>query len=307
MGDSDLTGAGSSTYANVFGFAGLPLGRQLDDDVDAVVMGVPYDLGTSARPGARFGPGAIRQASAQLRWEKRRWPWQFALDSSINVIDYGDLDYADGDSADMVETTTRHAARVLAADKFLLCFGGDHFVSLPLLRATAQVHGEVALVHFDAHTDTEQSDLEFYHGSMFHRGLQEGLLDPTTSIQLGIRTEFDTGSHELAVLDASWVNDHSADDAIARIHERVGNRPVYLSIDIDCLDPAYAPGTGTPVVGGISTDKLLQILRGMTTHNIVAADVMEVAPAYDPAEITALAAATIGLELLYVVAARTRS
>ncbi|NNF61812.1 MAG: agmatinase [Gammaproteobacteria bacterium] len=303
MSDADLSGAGSSTYANVFTYMGLPLSRDLGA-CDAVVMGLPYDLATSARPGARFGPNAIRQASAQLRWEKRRWPWQFALKERLRVIDYGDLSFAEGDSADLVETAAHHSAAVVAAGKFLLSFGGDHFVSLPLLRGITKKCGKLALLHFDAHTDTEETDLEYYHGSMFYRALQEELLDPSRSIQLGIRTEFDSNRHELEVLDAPWVNSRSADDAVARIRQRIGDAPVYLSIDIDCLDPAYAPGTGTPVAGGMTTDKLLQIVRGLGDLDIVAADVTEVAPAYDPAEITALAAATVALEILYLKAAR---
>lgn len=304
MSDSNLIGAGSSTYANVFTYMGLPLTRDLGR-CDAVVMGVPYDLATSARPGARFGPTAIRQASAQLRWERQRFPWSFRLEDRLRVIDYGDLAFDEGNSADMVEATSAHASQIAAAGKFLLTFGGDHFVSLPLMRGIVKQHGKVALLHFDAHTDTEVTDFEFYHGSMFYHGQQEGLLAPEHSIQLGIRTEYDRNSHDLLVLDAPWVNGHTAADAIEQICERVGDLPVYLSIDIDCLDPAYAPGTGTPVVGGMTTDRLLQILRGLSGLNVVAADVTEVAPAYDAGEITALAAATTGLEILYRQATRS--
>jgi len=306
MSDTDLLGAGSNTYANVFSFLGLPLSRELGDAVDAVVMGVPYDLATSARPGARFGPNAIRQAAAQLRWEKKRWPWTFALNDTLRVVDYGDLNFDEGDSATMSATTTEHARRIVTAGKFLLSLGGDHFVSLPLLRAVAKQYGKVALVHFDAHTDTEESQLDYYHGSMFYKAQREDLFDPVHSVQLGIRTEYDFDSHELLVLNAPWVDTHSAEQAVARVRERVTTLPVYLSIDIDFLDPAYAPGTGTPVAGGLNTGKLLQILRGLATLDIVAADVMEVAPAYDQAEITALAAATVAVELLYMRATYLR-
>ena len=161
-------------------------------------------------------------------------------------------------------------------------------------------------MHFDAHTDTEEVELPYYHGSMFYQALREGLLDPGHSIQLGIRTEYNYDKHQLAVLDANWMNTHSAADAVAKICECVGDLPVYVSIDIDCLDPAFAPGTGTPVAGGLDTSRLLQTIRGLTAVNVVAADIMEVAPAYDPAEVTALAGATLGLELLYVRAARVR-
>ncbi|MDH3646822.1 MAG: agmatinase [Gammaproteobacteria bacterium] len=306
MSDSELLGADSSTYANVFSYLGLPLSRRIDDTVDAVVMGVPYDLATSARAGARSGPSAIRQASVQLRWEEKRWPWRFSLRDATNIVDYGDLSFGAGDSAGMVKSVVEHADRIFSAGKFLLTFGGDHFISLPLLRAAARQHKRIALVHFDAHTDTEKSDLEFYHGSMFDVAMREKLFDPAHAIQVGIRTEYDYDSHVLSVLDAAWANEHSTEETIAKIVARSGGLPVYLSIDIDCLDPAFAPGTGTPVAGGLSSDRLLRIVRGLSSLNIIAADIMEVAPAYDSSEITALAAATLGLELLYLNAAANR-
>ncbi|NNF67073.1 MAG: agmatinase [Gammaproteobacteria bacterium] len=306
MTDPALLGAESSTYANAFTYLGLPLSRQIDANVDALVMGVPYDLGTSARAGARNGPGGIRQASVQLRWEEKRWPWRFALKETINIADYGDLDFGAGDSAGMVDAVVDHADRILSADKYLLTLGGDHFVSLPVLRAAARQFPRIALVHFDAHTDTEKSQLEFYHGSMFDVAMTEGLFEPDHSTQIGIRTEYDYDSHQLSVLDADYANEHSVDTIVEKIVSRCAGLPVYLSIDIDCLDPAFAPGTGTPVSGGLSTHKLLSIIRQLEPLHIIAADVMEVAPAYDSAEITALAAATLGLELLYLHAASTR-
>lgn len=303
---TDLFGADSNTYANVFTFLGRPLSRSMDGDVDAVILGVPYDLATSARPGARSGPNGIRQASAQLRWEQKRWPWKFALNDVLKVVDYGDLDFDIGDSQTMVDTVTEHADKIIAAGKFLLTFGGDHFVSLPVMRGVAKHHPKLALVHFDAHTDTEESPLQFYHGSMFQHAMSEGLFEPERSIQLGIRTEYEADDHPLTVLDATWINNNNAEQAVEQIRAVTAGLPVYLSIDIDFLDPAYAPGTGTPVSGGATSDKLLQILRGLTDLNIVAADVMEVAPAYDHAGITSLAAATAATELLYLRAARLR-
>jgi len=291
-----------TTYANNFTFCGLPLDRSLDT-ADAFVLGVPYDLATSARAGARFGPTAIRQASKFLRWEKQRWPWRFALADRLQVADYGDVGGEPGQSQQMSDEVAVHAARIAAAGKFLVTLGGDHFVSLPLLRGIAPHCGPIALVHFDAHTDTEQSDLPFYHGSMFAVAMQEQLFDPQRSIQLGIRTEYEMNNYPMTVLDGAWMNNHSAESAIEHILSTTDGLPIYLSIDIDFLDPAFAPGTGTPVVGGGTTDLLLQILRGLSSKRVVAADVMEVAPAYDHAEITALAGASIALELLYLRAA----
>lgn len=303
MTDDSLFGKGSNTYANVFTFMGYPLSRELNDSVDAVVMGVPYDLATSARSGTRMGPTGIRQASSQLRWEEKRWPWTFALADKLRVIDYGDICFGEGDHEEMIAKVVEEAGRILQAGKTLLTLGGDHFISLPLLRAAVKRHGKLALLHFDAHTDTEKSDNPYYHGSMFYQATNEGLIDPAKSIQVGIRTEYDYDNYDFAVLDATWANGHSAAEVEERIRAAVGDGPIYLSIDIDCLDPAYAPGTGTPVAGGLSSDKLLQIIRSLQGLNIVAMDVMEVAPAYDHAEITSLAAATLALELLHVIAA----
>ncbi|BFM15662.1 agmatinase [Maricurvus nonylphenolicus] len=303
MSASNLFGSDANTYANIFTYMGLPLSRDLSDQVDAVVMGVPYDLATSGRSGTRFGPTGIRQASAQLRWEEKRWPWQFSLADKLRVIDYGDLNFDDGDSNSMLELVTAEASNIMAAGKTLLTFGGDHFITLPLLRAAAKHHGPLALIHFDAHTDTEQSDLAYNHGSMFYHAPREALIVPENSIQVGIRTEYMDEDHGFDVVDAAWANNHSVEDIVDRIRARVGDRAVYLSFDIDCLDPAYAPGTGTPVVGGLTSDKALQILRALQGLNIVAMDLMEVAPAYDHAEITSLAGATLALEMLYVFAA----
>ncbi|MBT4210691.1 MAG: agmatinase [Porticoccaceae bacterium] len=294
-----------SMFANVYSYMGLPLTRNIDS-ADVVVMGIPYDLGTTGRAGTRHGPQGVRLASGNLRWEEKRWPWQFSAMDRLQVIDYGDLEFKPSESCSMIETVIEHAGAVHAKGKKTLSFGGDHFVTLPLLRAVHEQHGPVALVHFDAHTDTytpEYDEPESYdHGCMFYYAPKEGLVDSDHSIQVGIRTEYDNQSHLFEVIDAASANDLSSTDVVKAIRQRVGDMPVYLTFDIDCLDPAYAPGTGTPVVGGITTDRALKIIRGLQGLNIVGADVVEVAPSYDHAEITALAAATIGLEILYVMA-----
>lgn len=294
-----------SMYAHIFSFLGLPLSRDLQDpSVGAVVMGVPYDLGTSGRPGARSGPAAMRQASANLRWEEMRWPWGFALRERLKAIDFGDVVYANGDSDSMLLEVEQHAAMVAAAGKTLISLGGDHFATLPLLRGVAQHHGQLALIHFDAHTDTYDEGEKYNHGCMFYRAPQEGIVDPSRSIQLGIRTEYERSDHQYAVIDAHQANEQSVADSVAAIRQRVGDGPAYLTFDIDCLDPAYAPGTGTPVVGGLSSSRALQILQGIADLNIVAFDVMEVSPAYDHAQITSLAGATLALQFLYMRASK---
>jgi agmatinase len=179
-------------------------------------------------------------------------------------------------------------------------YGGDHFVTLPLLRGHVQNHGKLALIHFDAHTDSYEEDEKYNHGCMFHRAPREGLIDVAHSVQIGIRTHFDRPNHKFAVIDAHRVNEQPVDDTVAAIRARVGDRPAYLTFDIDCLDPAYAPGTGTPVIGGLSTSRALRILQGIADLNIVGFDVMEVSPDYDQAQVTALAGATLALQFLYM-------
>lgn len=290
-----------SIFFNVFSFLGLPLSRDFSsEDIDAVVMGIPYDLATSGRSGARGGPNAIRQASANLRWEDKRYPWDFAIADRLGAIDFGDLNFRYGDSEDMLARIEEQAAQITGAGKTLVSFGGDHFVALPLLRGHARTHGKMALIHFDAHTDTYADEEKYTHGSMFYHAPREGLIDPSRSIQVGIRTEYDRADHDFEVVDAHQVNEQPVAATVAAIRARVGDAPAYLSFDIDCLDPAFAPGTGTPVVGGLSTSTVLRILQGIADLNIVGFDVVEVAPAYDHAEITALAGATLALQFLYM-------
>ncbi|MDE0841530.1 MAG: agmatinase [Porticoccaceae bacterium] len=301
MSDND-TLESYSMFANVYSYMGLPLSRDVIS-ADLAVLGIPYDLGTTGRAGTRHGPRAVRQASANLRWEEKRWPWSFNAFERMAVIDYGDLEFDPGESHSMVDAVVDKVASIHAQGSRTLAIGGDHFITLPLLRAVHQQHGELALVQFDAHTDTYPESSEYDHGGMFYTAPKEGIIDPNQSIQVGIRTEYEPSEHAFEVIDAAAANDMSCANIAAAIKRRVGNMPVYLTFDIDCLDPAYAPGTGTPVVGGLSSDKALKILRGLQGINIVAADVVEVSPSYDHAEITALAAATIGLELIYLMAA----
>jgi agmatinase len=306
MSDSAPPFDKTSIFFDVFSYLGLPLTRDFaSDGVDAVVMGIPYDLGTSGRAGARDGPAAIRRASANLRWEESRFPWDFMLADRLRAIDYGDLKFMYGDSEDMLAQVEECAAAITGAGKTLVSFGGDHFVTLPLLRGHARTHGKLALIHFDAHTDTYLEDEKYNHGSMFYHAPREGLIDPSRSVQIGIRTDYDRAAHEFLVIDAHEANEQSSAATIAAIRQRVGDGPVYLTFDIDGLDPAFAPGTGTPVVGGLSTSRVLRILQGIADLNIVGFDLVEVAPSYDHAEITSLAGASLALEFLYMRASRT--
>ena len=220
------------------------------------------------------------------------------------VIDYGDclLDY--GNHWQTPQTIETEAAKILAATDFLLTLGGDHFITWPLLKAHAAKHGPLALVQFDAHQDTWFDDgKRIDHGTMFWHAAKEGLVDPSRSVQIGLRTTND--DHQgFEVLDARQVHRRGVDAIVEAIRSRVGDHPVYLTFDIDCLDPAFAPGTGTPVCGGLSTVQALEILGGLRGINLVGMDVVEVAPAYDSAEITSLAAATLAMEMLCLYAAK---
>lgn len=276
-------------------------------DADVVVSGVPFDLACSGRSGTRMGPNAIRQSTAHLIWEGKRWPWNFALEERLKVCDAGNVDYAYGEPESLIDNLENHAHRWLSAGKKMLTLGGDHYISLPLLRAHARVHGPLALIHFDAHTDTYEHGTRFDHGTMFYHALKEGLLVPEHSLQIGIRTSYDRDNHPYEVLDADWVNDHGPAAVLERIRAKVGHHPAYISLDIDGLDPAYAPGTGTPVCGGMSPDLMLKVMRGMVGMELVGMDLVEVNPAYDHGDITSLAAATLGLEFLYTLAASKRA
>jgi len=286
-------------YRNPFTFLEAPWYRDLPQ-ADVVVSGVPFDMATSGRSGARSGPGAIRQASSNLVWDSPRWPWNFKLGDRLQVADAGDVDFPYGEPQAATDAVQAHARGLLDAGKAMLTFGGDHYITLPLLREHARVHGPLALLHFDAHTDTESSGTAFDHGAPFHHALVEGLLLAEHSVQIGIRTAYTFENHPFTVLDASWINGKPVKKVVRRIHEVIAGKPVYLSFDIDCLDPAFAPGTGTPVAGGLSSDQALRIIRGLKGLDLRGMDLVEVAPAYDHAEVTALAAATLALEMLYV-------
>ncbi len=268
---------------------------------DVAVMGVPFDTATTNRPGARFGPRAVREASAQLCWA-RPYGWGFNPFNTLAVVDYGDCPFDLVKPAQVPAEIEAHARNVIESGTTLLTLGGDHFVSYPVLKAHYDTYGQMALVHFDAHSDTwpsEPGDIE--HGTMFYHAANDGLVDPAHSIQLGIRTH-NSDPRGFEWVEGPDLHTRSADSIAQQILKRVGDMPVYFTFDIDCIDPAFAPGTGTPVIGGPSTAQILAILRALKGINIVGMDVVEVSPAYDHAEVTALAGATIAQQLLCLLA-----
>lgn len=290
------------TYAGALSFMRRSYSKDIEG-ADAVVLGIPFDAAVSNRPGARFGPQAIRRASAIFDNDPQ-YPFSRDLFEAMAVVDYGDvlLDY--GNHQKTPALIEAEAAKIIASGAFLLSLGGDHFVTLPLLKAHAAKHGPLALVHFDAHQDTWDDDGgRIDHGSFVTRAVREGLIDSDHSIQIGIRTHApeDFG---IKILHGYEVEDLSAQAIAEAIITHVGNRPAYLTFDIDCLDPAFAPGTGTPVAGGPSSAKILSALRKLGNLDIRGADVVEVAPAYDHADITAIAGATVAMYMLGLKAER---
>ena len=289
-----------ATYAGALSFLRRPYTRALEG-ADVAVTGIPFDLATTNRPGARLGPRAVRAASAQLSWGPP-WPWGFDPTKRLAIVDAGDCAMDHGRPAGIPACIERHAAHVLSAGASMLSIGGDHFITLPLLRAHAQKYGPLALVHFDAHSDTwRDEDRRIDHGTMFYHAVREGVVEVNRSVQIGIRTHNDDRMG-FTWLDAAWVHEHGPDAAAEETRRIVGDARAYLTFDIDCLDPACAPGTGTPVTGGLSTYQAQRIVRGLGGIDFVAMDVVEVAPAYDVAEITALAAASIALDYLCLLA-----
>jgi agmatinase len=296
-------------FAGPATFARLPRLDQVPQ-ADVAVLGVPFDSGVSYRPGARFGPGHIRAASKLLR------PYNPALDvapfAAGQVVDAGDLAINPFDIPTAIGQITAGAQALIDSGTRLLALGGDHTIALPLLRATARVHGPLAVVHFDAHLDTWDTyfGAAFTHGTPFRRASEEGLIDRAHSIHIGVRGPLYAASdltddRDLGFTIASCVDYDSLGTAGVTdlLRQRIGAAPVYVSVDIDVLDPAHAPGTGTPEAGGLSSRELLATLRSLADVHLVGADIVEVAPAYDHAEITGIAAAHVGYELLSVIAA----
>lgn len=280
--------------------------------VDAAAIGIPFDTATTFRSGARFGPEAIRSASALIR------PYHPALGVNVverlSIVDYGDLPVAPGDTEGTYRRVEDALAHVVEADVFPLVMGGDHSITLAELRVAARRHGPLALVQLDAHADTwdEYFGQRYFHGTTFRRAAEEGLLDTASSVQAGMRGSiYGDEDYELSrelgfdLLTSDELRALGPEAFAARVRERVGARPVFLSFDVDFLDPAYAPGTGTPEIAGFTTAEAVAFLRALRGIDLVAADVVEVAPAYDsPGQPTALAAANVMFELLALRAVR---
>ncbi|KQR48290.1 agmatinase [Microbacterium sp. Leaf161] len=297
-------------YSGIATFARLP---RIEDvpRADIAVVGIPFDSGVSYRPGTRFGPSHVRESSRLLR------PYNPAQDVSpfavAQVVDAGDIPVNPFDLTEAVTEVERAALALGEQVQRIVTIGGDHTVALPLLRAVAAKHGPVAVLHFDAHLDTWDTyfGAPITHGTPFRRASEEGLIDLTSSCHVGTRgplySKQDLEDDErlgFSIVSSEYIEEHGVEAGIQRILQRVGDRPLYVSIDIDVLDPAHAPGTGTPEAGGLTSRELLRILRALGDCDIVGADVVEVSPAYDHAQITGIAASHVVYELVSLLAAR---
>jgi agmatinase len=291
-------------FAGFATFARLPRIDQVDH-ADVAVVGVPFDSGVSYRPGARFGPAAVREASRLLR------PYHPELDVSPfaekQVVDAGDIAVNPFNIGEAIETLQQEAEALQANGTRLVTVGGDHTIALPLLRAAAKQHGPVALLHFDAHLDTWDTYFgePYTHGTPFRRASEEGILDTSALSHVGTRGPL-YGKRDLeedrrlgfGIVTSGDVMRRGVAETVDALRQRIGDRPLYVSVDIDVLDPAHAPGTGTPEAGGMTSRELLEILRGLRDLNLIGADVVELAPAYDHAEITAIAASHVAYDLV---------
>lgn len=277
---------------------------------DVAVVGAPFDGGVSYRPGARFGPAHVRASSMLLR------PYHAPLDvhpfGVQQVADAGDVAMNPFDIEEAINSMERAARDFAEADTTMLTIGGDHTIALPLLRAAHSKHGPIAVVHFDAHLDTWDTyfGAPYTHGTPFRRASEEGLLNLERCLHVGIRGPLyskadidDDVQLGFQIIRADRYEDSTVRELVEQMRARLGDGPVYASIDIDVLDPAHAPGTGTPEAGGLTSRELLQTLRGLTGSNLIGADIVETAPAYDHAEITGIAASHVAYELLSVLAA----
>ncbi|MGB7270178.1 MAG: agmatinase [Albidovulum sp.] len=288
-------------FENAFGGATSFLRRSYSKDlggVDLAITGVPFDQAVTHRTGTRFGPRAIREASALQPYDPP-YGWPTNPLEEMNIVDYGDCAFDYAKVADFPEVLTAHMRGILAAGAGAITLGGDHYITLPILRAYAEKYGALGVIQFDAHSDLWPDDdmARIDHGTMMYKAVKTGLVDPKRSVQIGIRTTTEDylGMH---VIDAREVHEKGCAAAVAKAREIVGDQPCYLTFDIDALDPSAAPGTGTPVWGGLHSWQAAACLRDLAGINMVGGDIVEVSPAYDTSGATAIAGAHVAYELI---------
>ena len=289
------------SFENTFGGAPSFLRRRYTKDlsgVDLAVTGVPFDQAVTNRSGTRLGPRAIREASA-LQAPDAPYGWGYDALSEFAIVDYGDLAFDYAKTWEFPEALTAHVRGILQAGAASIALGGDHYISFPILKAYAEKFGPLALLHFDAHSDTwADDDMErIDHGTMFYKAIKLGLIDPARSVQVGIRTS-NPDTMGVHVIDAREVHERGAAETAQKIKGILGDARTYVTFDIDCLDPAFAPGTGTPVWGGLSSAQAAILLRDLAGIDMVGGDVVEVSPPFDTTGATAIAGAHVAVELI---------
>ncbi|WP_170607673.1 agmatinase [Ruegeria arenilitoris] len=289
------------SHENTFGGATSFLRRLYTKDlagVDIAVTGVPFDQAVTNRPGTRLGPRAIREAST-LQSPDEPYGWPFNALSDLAIVDYGDIAFDYANIPAFPDTLTNHIRTILEANVASVTLGGDHYISFPILKAYAEKFGPMSLLQFDAHTDTWADDNmeRVDHGTMFYKAVKSGIVDPARSVQVGIRTN-NEDTLGVNIIDAREVYEAGPAAVAKKIKGILGGHPVYLSFDIDCLDPAFAPGTGTPVWGGLSSIQAQIILRDVAGINIKGGDVVEVSPPFDTSGATAVAGAHAATQII---------
>jgi agmatinase len=288
-------------YLGIPSFLRVPVTRQLAG-YDLAVVGLPYDLGTSNRTGARLGPRGIREQSLMVgQYPQGLWPWSYDVRSRLRIADWGDIPFMWGERDEFLASCARHLKNIGTSGARVLGLGGDHFVFLPLARAAAKRFGRLSVVHFDAHDDCLEMEA-FNHATMFHHASKEGLIDPARTVHVGIRTPHAASEQQYKYIDGLQTMALPSQEIAEQVRQIVGETPVYVTFDIDFVDPAYAPGTGTCCVGGVSSFKAREILRCLSGLNVVGADLVEVAPPLDTSSITQLLGAVLATDLLYLMA-----
>lgn len=289
------------SYENAFAGAPSFLRRRYGKDAsaaDLVITGIPFDQAVTHRPGTRFGPRAIREASSLQPFDAP-YGWGYDPLSALAIMDTGDMAFDYAHIADVPARIEGHIAGLLGHGCGVITLGGDHSITLPILRAMRAAHGDFALIQFDAHSDTWADDdpARIDHGTFLYKAIREGTVDPARTVSVGIRTD-NPDTLGVTILDAPFVHREGMDATLARIRAVVGDLPVYITFDIDALDPAFAPGTGTPVWGGLASWQAAALLRGLAGINLIGGDVVEVSPPYDTTGATAIAGAHVATELV---------